>query len=66
MSQPISAKRLLKKRGFTVVMTRNDDRFLELYDRAKIANQFPRALFVSVHFNDSSTGTGEGLSVKCL
>lgn len=54
-------ERLLKKRGFTVVMTRNDDRFLELYERAQIANQFPRALFVSVHFNDSSTGTGEGV-----
>jgi N-acetylmuramoyl-L-alanine amidase len=54
-------ERLLKKRGFTVVLTRNDDRFLELYDRAQIANQYPRALFVSIHFNDSSTATGEGV-----
>jgi N-acetylmuramoyl-L-alanine amidase len=54
-------ERLLKKRGFTVVMTRTDDRFLELFDRAQIANQFPRALFVSVHYNDNATESGEGV-----
>lgn len=51
----------LKKRGFTVIMTRKDDRFLELHDRANVANKQRRALFVSVHFNDSTTGSGDGV-----
>jgi N-acetylmuramoyl-L-alanine amidase len=51
----------LKKRGFTVIMTRKDDRFIELHERAGIANKQRRALFVSIHFNDSSTGSGDGV-----
>ena len=54
-------ERLLKQRGFTVVMTRRDDRFIELYERSQVANQYARALFVSVHFNDNATESGEGV-----
>lgn len=54
-------ERLLQKRGFTVAMTRRNDTFLELFDRAQVANQYPRALFVSIHFNDSTTGSGDGV-----
>jgi N-acetylmuramoyl-L-alanine amidase len=54
-------ERHLRAHGFPVVMTRRDDRFLELFERAQIANGIRRALFVSIHFNDSSTGTGEGV-----
>ena len=52
---------LLKKRGFQVIMTRRDDRFLELHERADVANAQRRALFVSIHFNDSTTGSGDGV-----
>ena len=54
-------ERLLKQRGFTVAMTRRDDTFIALYDRTKVANQYPHALFVSIHFNDSTTGSGDGV-----
>ncbi|MBP7141247.1 MAG: N-acetylmuramoyl-L-alanine amidase [Opitutaceae bacterium] len=54
-------RRLLEGQGYRVVMTRNDDRFVELEDRADIANRAKADLFVSVHFNSfpqpSITGT---------
>ena len=54
-------ERLLTARGFKVIMTRRDDRFLTLSERSQIANEIPRALFVSVHFNDNATASGEGV-----
>ncbi len=54
-------QRLLQGQGYQVVMTRTDDRFVELEDRADIANRAKADLFVSVHFNSfpqpSITGT---------
>ena len=41
----------LKKRGYTVVMTREDDTFVELYDRPKVAHKEDADLFVSIHHN---------------
>ena len=55
-------KALLKKEGWTVVMTRNSDRdvtypgspdFEELYARARIANDLRAHVFMSIH-NDAS------------
>lgn len=54
-------ERHLRRRGFPVVMTRRDDRFVGLEDRAKVANKIPRALFVSIHYNTSPTAEGEGI-----
>ena len=54
-------ERLLIARGFKVVMTRRDDRFLTLFERSQVANEIPRALFVSIHFNDNATASGEGV-----
>lgn len=51
----------LRARGFPVVLTRRDDRFLELTERSDIANRIPRALFVSVHFNDNTSASGDGV-----
>jgi N-acetylmuramoyl-L-alanine amidase len=51
----------LRKRGFSVVLTRRADFFLELPERVGIANKIPRALFVSIHFNDNATAAGEGV-----
>jgi len=48
------AKRLnkqLKKRGYTVYMTRNTDRFLKLRQRTKIADKRDAKVFVSIHAN---------------
>jgi len=59
-----TALRLEKKLravGFPVVLTRRDDRFLALPARSAVANTIPRALFISIHFNDHSSATGEGV-----
>ncbi len=42
---------LLQKEGYKVVMTRTDDRFIPLPDRAEIANKAGADLFISIHFN---------------
>ena len=41
----------LVKRGYTVAMTREDDAFVELYDRPKVAHRANADLFVSIHHN---------------
>src|SRR3954447_9512730 len=43
----------LRESQFRVVMTRSNDIFVELDDRAAISNRQSNAIFVSVHFNDS-------------
>jgi N-acetylmuramoyl-L-alanine amidase len=43
----------LRAAGFRTVLTRRDDHFVELNDRAAISNRQNNAFFVSVHFNDS-------------
>ncbi len=42
---------LLLKQGYKVVMTRTDDRFVPLAERADIANKAGADLFISIHFN---------------
>ncbi len=41
----------LRRRGATVSLTRQNDRFIPLYRRAEIANRQPGALFVAIHAN---------------
>ena len=43
---------LLDKEGFHTVLTRSDDRFVELDDRVAIADRYsPDAILVSIHYN---------------
>ena len=46
---------LLKKRGYKVVMTRDSDVFISLSNRVWIANKYPGAVFVSIHFNSGNS-----------
>lgn len=56
----------LQKAGVTVMMTRNSDDFVELHDRAAVANARQKAIFVSLHFNASPNASAEGLEIFCV
>jgi N-acetylmuramoyl-L-alanine amidase len=47
--------------GFDVKMTRSDDIFIPLADRANISNNWGADLFVSVHANSATTSAAHGL-----
>ena len=51
----------------TVVMTRDDDTFVELENRAVTANKANANLFISIHVNAVEKGTtANGYSIHCL
>ncbi|MEP6810276.1 MAG: N-acetylmuramoyl-L-alanine amidase [Chthoniobacterales bacterium] len=52
------ARDKLRAAGFTVEMTRDKDSGISLEDRVAFANRFSDAVFVSIHFNSGSGGTG--------
>ena len=49
----IRLQRALRSRGFRTVMTRTEDVFVSLPERVAIANSFPDAVFISVHYNSA-------------
>lgn len=52
--------------GVRVVYTRDDDRFVDLYDRGKIANESGGKLFVSIHANAARGRTAKGTETYFL
>lgn len=62
----LRAKKLLEQNGYVVRCTRTTDTFIPLEKRAEYANRHANAIFVSVHFNKSSTGGGTGIETYCL
>ncbi|MBN1507400.1 MAG: N-acetylmuramoyl-L-alanine amidase [Sedimentisphaerales bacterium] len=54
---------LLEQRGVNVVMTRQDDRFIELEDRAQIANRRDTDLFVSIHADSAPDRSISGFTL---
>ena len=56
----------LQKAGFKVVFTRTSDRFIELSTRAEIARQRGADVFVSLHFNGSSSREASGSEVFAM
>lgn len=55
--------RLLKKGGFEVQMTRDNDSFIALSERSKKSNKFKADLFVSIHTNASKNRNANGFQV---
>jgi N-acetylmuramoyl-L-alanine amidase len=51
-------EKLLKQFGFQTVLTRSDDTYVGLAERAAIANRIDNSIFVSIHFNHAYGGTG--------
>ncbi len=47
----IRLERILSAKGLKIQLTRRTDVFIELVDRAKVANAAPKTIFVSIHFN---------------
>lgn len=59
--------RLLEEEGsFEVMLTRDDDTFVPLADRARLSNEFGADLFVSLHCNASENPREEGFEVYFL
>lgn len=52
---------LLRDAGLQTVLTRTDDRYLTLAERAEVANQEEDSLFVSIHFNDGERAAASGV-----
>ena len=53
----------LRQMGYETKMTRNEDVFIPLSDRAIKANQIDPALFVSVHYNSAPSKEAKGIEV---
>lgn len=62
----IRAKKLLEENGFNVRLTRMTDVFIPLEKRPAMANKYPNAIFVSVHFNKSNIGGASGIETYAL
>jgi N-acetylmuramoyl-L-alanine amidase len=57
---------LLIAKGFKVILTRENDVFLPLELRARIANQTRDSIFVSLHFNATSNREANGFEIFSL
>ncbi len=53
----------LQQKGYQVLMTREEDKFVSLERRAKLANEQKPTLFVSVHFNSAPSTEAQGVEV---
>lgn len=58
------AKKLLERDGYRVVLTRSDDRFVELPERAAIAERVDADLFISIHFNSVENGAARVTGIE--
>src|SRR5205823_7859160 len=54
-------ERLLQERGLVVALTRADDTYVSLQDRATMANHQPESVFVSIHFDDAGRTAPNGV-----
>ena len=57
---------LVKRGRVRVAMTRDDDRYLTLDDRAAVARRLSAAMFVSIHIDSAANPLARGASVYSL
>src|SRR6476646_2160850 len=57
---------LVKRGRVRVAMTRNDDRYLTLDERAAVAHRLSAAMFVSIHIDSAANPLARGASVYSL
>ena len=56
-------KNFLTQFGYKVILTRSDDTFISLDQRALFANEQNPKLFVSIHYNSAPSADAEGIEV---
>ena len=54
-------ERLLQQRGLMTLLTRIDDSYVSLQDRAALANEQPQCVFVSIHFDEGGRSAATGI-----
>lgn len=54
-------ERLIREAGLPVMLTRQDDEYVSLVDRAALANREPDCIFVSIHFNEGKQAISTGV-----
>ena len=57
---------ILRKKGYTVYLTRDNDIFIPLRQRIKIAQKYKADLFMSLHADSAANRNATGLSVYTL
>ena len=60
------AAQINAQRGMRAVLTRSDDRFLELRERTAVAHKHKADLFISIHADAVAKGSARGSSVYAL
>jgi N-acetylmuramoyl-L-alanine amidase len=63
LSMALQLEEALKAQGYNVILTRNEDLFVDLYDRSRIANSLNADLFISMHANSNIKSSITGLEV---
>jgi N-acetylmuramoyl-L-alanine amidase len=54
-------ERLLQERGLVTLLTRSDDSYVSLQDRAALANDQQECVFVSIHFDEAGRPAATGI-----
>ncbi|WP_425596607.1 N-acetylmuramoyl-L-alanine amidase [Soehngenia longivitae] len=63
LSIALKLENALRQKGYNVIMTRNNDTYVDLYERPKIANQVKADLFISIHCNSTLLSSVNGLEI---